>query len=226
MRIFDDKTLFWIHALNRRWSNASTMRHRNFEGHIVSMKQSGAHWLKNVLSEIFIQIYELPPLEHIQDDSIIGHTKSKPVYSQIPHIVHSHGFPHALTLRLPLIHYPKYLLLLRDLPTSLVSHYERFKGDYNNVDFGTYLRGDVGQKKYFSDIYSRIRFMNEWGDVIARAPNSVHLLKYEDMLGGTVEPIRALCDYFEIDGATDEILEIAIARNTKEIMAKKTKTLR
>jgi len=199
------------------------MKHRNFDGHIVSMKQSGAHWLQNILSEVLIQIYDLPPLEHIQDDSIIGHTKSKPVYAQIPQIVHSHGFPHALTHRVPFLHYPKYLVLLRDLQTSLVSHYERFKGDYNNIPFSEYLRGDVRQKKYHSDIYSRIRFMNEWGDVMSRNKGVVSVLKYENMLNGSITPIRKVCSFFQIEGATDKIIKIAIERNTKEKMADKPK---
>ena len=93
--------LFRAYTVNRRWSNASLLVHRAFDGHIVSMHQSGSHWIKNMLGRVLQQIYGLPPLRHIQDDSIIGHTKSPPIYRHIPQIVHSHGYPHALTLAVP-----------------------------------------------------------------------------------------------------------------------------
>lgn len=75
-----DKTglLFRFNAFHLRWSNASLLVHRSFDGHIVSMQQSGSHWVKNMLSNVLIQRYNLPPLAHIQDDSIVGHTKSPP----------------------------------------------------------------------------------------------------------------------------------------------------
>jgi hypothetical protein len=212
--------VFQLYTLNRRWSNASLMKHRAFDGHIVSMQQSGSHWIKNMLAGVLSQLYGLPPLAHIQDDSIIGHTKSPPVYKNIPQIVHSHGYPHALTLGLPGLHYPKYLVLVRDLRASLVSHYERFRGDYAGADFSAYLRGDVRQKTYHSDIWSRMRFMNEWGRVLERHPDRTLLLRYEDMKADAPGALRRACAFFGIAGAEGAI-DNAVAAATRDRMAEK-----
>lgn len=213
--------LFYLYTINRRWSNASLMRYRNFDGHIVSMQQSGTHWLKNMLAHIMTELYDLPPLEHIQDDSIIGHTKTPPKYKNIPQIIHSHGYPHALTLKLPVLHYPKYLVLLRDLRESLVSHYERFKGDYPGVGFSEYLKGDVRQKKFHSDIFTRIRFMNEWGDVIKRNPQQTLFLRYEDIKQNPSAEVFRICSFFNIKKVTEEHCARAVAATTKDKMAQK-----
>jgi hypothetical protein len=216
-----DETAFRLYTLNRRWTNASLLVHRHFDGHIVSMQQSGSHWIKNMLSHVLIRLYNLPPMAHIQDDSIIGHTKTPPAYKSIPQIVHSHGYPHALTLKVPGLHFPKYLVLVRDLKESLVSHYERFKGDYKGADFSTYLRGDVRQKTFHSDIWSRIRFMNEWGRVLVRNPGAVMPLRYEDIKRDPAAALRNVCAFFGIKDVTEDIVIYALAESSKEKMAEK-----
>lgn len=216
-----EEVSFRLYTLNRRWTNASLLTHRHFDGHIVSMQQSGSHWIKNMLSHVLIRLYNLPPMAHIQDDSVIGHTKTPPAYKNIPQIVHSHGYPHALTLKVPGLHFPKYLVLVRDLRESLVSHYERFKGDYKGADFSTYLRGDVHQRTFHSDIWSRIRFMNEWGRVMARNPASVMPLRYEDIKKDPAATLKSVCTFFGIAGVTDEIVAHALAESSKEKMAEK-----
>ncbi len=214
---------FWAYTYERRWTNSTTLRRRNFFGHIVSMQQSGSHWVKNMLSGVLASLYQLPSMKHIQDDSIIGHPKSLPIYKNIPQIVHSHSYPHGLTLCVPFLHYPRYLVLVRDLRTSLISHYERFKGDYNNVDFDTYLRGDVNQKLYHSDIYSRIRFMNEWGRMLARYPQKTTQLRYEDMQTDPQQALKKVCEFFDVPGVTDALVGRIVEENTQTKMAEKPK---
>ena len=107
-----EEAAFRLYTLNRRWTNASLLTHRNFDGHIVSMQQSGSHLIKNMLSHVLIKLYNLPPMAHIQDDSIIGHTKTPQAYKNIPQIVHSPAYPHSLTLNVPGRQFPKQLLLL------------------------------------------------------------------------------------------------------------------
>jgi|SRR5581483_2167295 len=210
---------FKVDTLNRRWSNASLLIHRSFDGHIVSMQQSGTHWLRNMLANVLVQLYDLPRLQHIQDDSIIGHTKSPPIYKHIPQIVHSHGCPHALTMRLPGVHFPKYLVLVRELRASLISHYERFKGDYGNPEFAVFLRADLGTKKYYSDIWTRIRFMNEWGRMLEGHPEGTRLIRYEDLRKDTSTKLREVCEFFGIRGVTADVIERAIADSRPEEMA-------
>jgi len=213
--------IFKTYAFNRRWSNASLLTHRDADGHIVSMQQSGSHWIKNLVSHVLMQRYGLPPMAHIQDDSIVGHTHTPPKYKNIPQIVHSHGYPHALTLRVPGLRYPRYLVLVRELKESLVSHYERFKGDYGNIDFSEYLHGDVRQNRFHSDIWTRIRFMNEWGRLIEDHPDEVMSLRYEDMKKDTMGALRRAVEFFRIPDVTEEILAAAVAACGKEQMAQK-----
>ncbi len=212
---------FHMSTINRRWSNASLLVHRSFDGHIVSMRQAGSHWLRNMLASILSQMYGLPPLKHIQDDSIIGHPKSPPIYKHIPQIIHTHGCPHALTLKLPGVHFPKYLVLVRELRASLVSHYERFKGDYGNPEFGVFLRGDPQKKTFYSDIWTRVRFMNEWGRMLDRHPDHTMILRYEDLQQDTLGWLRKICEFYIIRGVTDEMFAQAIRDGNTEKMAAK-----
>jgi hypothetical protein len=217
-----DEQIFKLYTLNRRWMNFSLLRYRNFDGHIVSMQQAGTHWLKNMLAHVMSEIYDLPPLEHIQDDSIIGHTKSPPKYSHIPQIVHSHGFPHALTLGLPFLHYPRYVVLVRNIQDSLISHYERFHDShYEDIGFSEYLLGDARQKKFRSDIYTRIRFLNEWGDMAQKHPEQVLVVRYEDMKADPVAEMSRVCEFLEIKGASLEHYMRAVEATTKDKMAQK-----
>ena len=217
-KLLIERLVFHTGTLNRRWFNTTLLRHRTFDGHIVSMHQSGFHWLKNMLSHILIEMYDLPPMQHIQDNSIIGHTKSHPKYNSIPAIVHSHSHPHFFTLGLPFLHFPKYLVLVRELRSSLISHYERFRKRYNNISFSEYLRGDIYQKRFFSDIYSRIRFMNEWGRILEKNDKRIICIRYEDMLHDPFYSLKQICNFFGIENVPDKILLNAIAENSKEKM--------
>ena len=210
--------VFHTITLNRRLFNPTLLRHRSFDGHIVSMHQSGFHWLKNMLSYILIAAYDLPPMQHIQDNSIIGHTKSPPKYNFIPGIVHSHSHPHLFTLGLPFLHFPNYLVLVRDLRTSLISHYERFRIRYGNISFTEYLRGDIYQKKFFSDIYSRIRFLNEWGRIIEKKDNRITFVRYEDLLAEPANSLQKICIFFDVNNVSDKNISDAIYENSREKM--------
>lgn len=216
-----DKLIFTIHSLNRRLFNTTLLRRRNFDGHIVSLHQAGFHWLKNMLSYILVAHYNLPPMSDIRDNSIIGHPKSLPAYKNIPCIVHSHSHPHLLTLKIPGIHFPNYLVLVRDLRTSLISHYERFKNCYNDISFSEYLRGDIHQNKFFSDIYSRIMFMNGWGNLLERGDRRLLVIRYEDMQSDTFACLFKVIDFLGINEVSDSIILDAIMENTREKMAKR-----
>jgi hypothetical protein len=209
-------------SLNRGLFNPATLRHRHFDGFIASMHQSGTHWIKYMLGLTLARLYDLPPPTRLQDDSIVGHPKSPPLYPQIPQIVHSHSVPHYLlrsrTL-FRLLHFPRYLILVRDIRDALVDHYEKFRSIYN-VDFSTYLRGDVHGKRYNDDIWVRIRFLNGWGAIAKRHPEHVAVLKYEDLIADTAGQLARVCDHFNIKGVTSELLGDVAAAATKAEMAK------
>lgn len=215
------KLIFIAHSVNRRLFNTTLLRRRDFDGHIVSFHQAGFHWLKNMLSYVMVVRYELPPMTDIRDNSVVGHPKSPPVYSHIPCIVHSHSHPHLLTLKIPGMHFPNYLVLVRDLRASLVSHYERFRKRYNDISFSEYLRGDIHQKKFFSDIYSRIQFMNAWGGLLQKGDRRLMAVRYEDMLDDATASLRKVIDFFGISDVPDSVISEAVIENSREKMAKR-----
>ncbi len=218
-----DELRFRARSLNRALLNPATLRHRRFDGFIASMQHSGTHWLKYMLGLTLAKLYDLPPPAYISDDSIVGHSKSPPLYTQIPQIVATHSIPH-ISLRsrtlFRILHFPRYLILVRDIRDGLVAHYEKHKGDFD-VEFSTYLRGDVRGKKYRYDIWLRIRFLNGWGPVIERHPERTAVLKYEDLKADTRGELARVCDYFNLKGVSPDLLDEVIATSSKEEMAKR-----
>ena len=210
-------------SLNRALFNPTTLRHRRFDGFIASLPHSGSHWLKYMLGLTLAKLHDLPPPPYLADNSIVGHPKSRPFYAQIPQIVTTHSIPHYLLRSRTLfrfLHFPSYLILVRDIRDGLVAYYEKHKDEFN-VDFSTYLRGDVRGKKYRNDIWSRIRFLNGWGAVIARHPERTAVLKYEGLLADTRGELARVCDYFDIKGVSPDLLDEVIAAASKEEMAKR-----
>lgn len=209
-------------SLNRGLFNPATLRRRHFDGFIACMQHSGTHWVKYMLGLTLAKLHDLPPPAHIEDNSIVGHIKSPPLYPHIPQIVHAHSAPHYLlrsrTL-FRLLHFPRHLVLVRDMRDALVAHYEKRKSGYA-FDFSTYLRGDVRGKKYKHDIWMRIRFLNAWGAVVERHPERVAVLKYEDLVADTRGQLARVCDHFNIEGVTPGLLDEVIAASSKTEMAK------
>jgi hypothetical protein len=218
---------FPLNTLNRRIFNTSTLRHRHFDGQMVSTHQSGSHWLKYMLSNVLALTYDLPMPRHIQDDDLIGHPKAPPKYSGIPRIVHSHSMPHALIssgLAGRLFKLPKYLVLLRDPRYSLISHYERYRkgGKLENIDFTTYLHGDPRHNRFHNDLWTRICFMNGWGDVLQNHCGPTLSMTYEAMERDTGGCLRRACAFFFPETPiADDTIERVLALSTREEMAKR-----
>ncbi len=186
------------------------------------MTQSGTHWLKYMLILTLAKLYNLPPPPCLPDNSIVGRSKSAPIYAHTPQIVIGHSVPHYLLRSRTLfqfLHFPKYLILVRDIRDVLVAHYERHKGDFN-VDFSTYLRSDLLGPKSGYDMWTRFRFLNSWGAVVERHPEQTAVLKFEDLKADTRGQLARVCNYFNIEGVSPDLLDEVIAGASKEKMAK------
>ena len=210
-------------SLNRGLFNPTTLRRWQFDGCVASMQQSGSHWLKYMLGLTLARLHDLPPPAHIQDDAIVGHPKSPPIYRHIPQIVHSHSIPHyflrSRTLS-RLLRFPRHVVLVRDIRDGLVAYYEKWS-DRFGVDFSTFLRGDVRGAKYRYDIWFRIRFLNGWGAVVERHRGHTVVLRYEDLRADTRSQLARVCDHFGIGGVTPDLLDDVVAAASKEEMAKR-----
>ncbi len=183
------------------------------------MPQSGGTWAMYMLSLIVAKLYDLQPPVHIQDRSIVG----RPVPAQIPRIIDTTLLPHYLLRTRTLfrfLDFPRHLIVVRHLRDSLVSHYEKRKGIYQ-VDFSTYLRGDLRRKMFRNDIWTRILYMNGWGVVAERHPQQVAVLRYEDLKADTHGQLARICDHFDIEGVTPALLDEVVANSTKSAMAER-----
>ena len=213
-----DRIRYHARTVERGLLNLRTVRHLWVDGVLVTMQQSGTHWVRYMLGLVLARLYDVPPPAYIQDRSIVG----KPIHRHIPRIADTGMHPNYLLRSralFRLLHVPKHVVLVRDLRDSLVSNYERLKDNYN-VDFSTYLRGDVRRKNYRSDIWSRIRFLNGWGPVVERQPEHVAVLKYEDLLADTRGQLARICEHFRIGGVTPGLLDEVVAAASKAEMAK------
>ena len=174
---------FYFHAWRRDLGNFALLSQRHCVGQIASMHQSGTHWLKFMLANALSYQYGTPPPTYNHANDIIGGPRDPIIYAALPRLISSHSLPHPV-LRLAaiqkLLGLPQYVVLVRDLRASLASNYVKWRARYG-VDFSTYLRGDVAGRRYNSDIWWSLRFMNAWGAAAARAPHRITVLRYEDL---------------------------------------------
>ena len=216
-----DQLRHWARGLNHGLLKPQPLLlHRRFDGVLVSMPHSGWPWLRYMLGLILAKLYDLPPPSDIHDDKIIGNI----IYPQIPQVLCTHTIPHyffrSRTL-FRLFHFPRHLVVVRDLRDSLVFHYEKRNHVYN-VDFSTYLRGDARGKTYRNDIWTRIHFMNGWGTVVERHPEQAAALRYEDFLADPRGRLAQICAHFNIEGVPPNVLDEVVAVSSKSEMAKRT----
>ncbi len=214
---------FYWHAWRRDLTNLSFRRHRQFDAYIASMHQSGTHWVKYMLSLMIAREAGLRPPAYIGESLVIGGPKDPPLHRVEPNIGISHTIPSPLIgcdwlyRRLQL---PRYVLLVRDIRHTLTSHYEKWKGEYQ-VDFSTYLRGDVRDKRFDKDIWWDIRFMNTWGRFQAQHPERCRILRYEDLRHDPAQQLDWLIDFLNIRLADKQAsIDYAVAESRKDKMAK------
>jgi hypothetical protein len=164
------------------------------------MPQSGTHWLKHMLAVSISREFKLPPPRYNHASDIIGGPKDPKMYPDIFSLAHSHTIPSPLIrskILRSVLKLPKYVLLIRDIRSSLVSNFEKRKNSYN-CNFSEYLRGDIAGKKFSSDIWSCIRFMNTWGETLNKYPDQVVLVKYEDILADTMKQLIIINDFLNL----------------------------
>jgi len=222
-----DTARFRYHTLRRELSNFAVLRHRRFTGCIVSMHQSGTHWLKYMLATAMALQWDLPPPAFNHANDFISGPHEPRRYPQLPALASAHSIPHRM-LRSKhiwrLAHLPKYLILVRDPRGALVSNFEKWRSRYQ-MSFGEYLHGDISGRRFNSDIWWCIRFMNAWGDLAARYPEATHLLKYEHLVEAPLAELERVNSFLSLGLATDA-LEQAVATATREHMLSRHDPLR
>ncbi len=210
---------FHFHRLRHELSNYSLLRLRHADGAIVSMHQGGTHWLKFMLASAISSYYEIPPPQFNHANDIIGGVKDPVLYPQIPCIKSSHTIAPLLfrnSSALRVLKLPPCVLLVRDLRACLVSNYRKWKTRYA-ITFSEYLRGDPSGRKFNSDIWWCIRFLNAWGRV-AELNNNCHIVRYEDMSLKPHAELDRVATHFSLP-LTSASIDYGVSAATKLAMA-------
>lgn len=213
---------FHYHCLRRDVSNFSLLRHRDYTGFLVSMHQSGTHWLKHMLAVAIAARHDLPPPRYSHANDIIGGVHDARVHVRGPHLVSSHSVPHLLVgsrcLR-RVMRLPPYVVLVRDIRAALVANWEKWK-DHYRCPFGEFLRGDMGGKRFNSDLWWCIRFCNAWGRVAQRVPSEVLVVRYEDLQRDPLPELARIDAFWKLGLGTDA-LDRGVRESTKDRMSAK-----
>ena len=213
---------FYYNLYKKDISNLSFLKHRKFSGFIISMHQSGTHWLKHMLASAISNQLDLPPPKYAYAGDMIGGHKDPVKYPGIPLFGHSHNIPSFIISNgvvRNIVNLPRYVVLVRDVRSILVSHYEKYKHEYN-CPFEEYLHGDVNNRRFDSDIWWCIRFQNAWGRVMQKYPGDFLLVKYEDLVDDPLRQLKLINDFLRL-GLTEASLEQGIEASTKEKMSQK-----
>lgn len=221
---------YLYYRTTRDLTNLSMVKRRGYDGYIVSMNQSGTHWLIHMLGLALAERYGLPVSDRLNVNTLVGMPRVATDLSEIPRITHSHQIPNPI-LRyrwvLDLLRMPDYVLLLRDPRVVMASHYKRFAHEYR-ISFSDYLRArrDVllkagGRTKFDKSLWWNLRFQNGWHALRRARPDSVLVCRYEALRSDTLGELRRIVDFIGLQGVDDALLVRAIERSTKQDMARK-----
>ena len=175
--------LFYAKFFWKAAGNFAVLKNRNVRGRLISMHQSGTHYLKHMIACALAHKFGIPDPEFNHANDIFGGPKDPVVYHDIPRLISSHSNAHpalAFASTHKLFNLPPYVLLVRDIRGSLMSNYAKWSHHYN-VPFSTYLRGDNSSKKFYSDIWWSIRFLYGWCWIRRRVPTNTLVVKYEEL---------------------------------------------
>ena len=207
------------HAWHRNLGNFALIKHRVCDGHLLSMHQSGTHWLKFMLANALSHQYDTPPPQYNHANDIIGGPKDPRPYPQLPRLISSHSMPHPF-LQYRIVHrmlaLPPYLLLIRDIRRTLVSNYVKWRNTYG-IDFSEYLLGDPRGRRYNSDVWWALRFLNAWGRVRRKAPERVGVVRYEDLERDPFGQLSHVAEAFGLK-LSAEAVEHGVAVSSKSHM--------
>ncbi len=208
-----------LHAWHRNLGNFALIKHRACDGHLLSMHQSGTHWLKFMLANALSHQYETPPPQYNHANDIIGGPRDVVRYPQLPRLISSHSIPHPLLLSRTvhrLLALPPYVVLVRDIRATLVSNYAKWRDAYR-TDFSTYLLGDPRGRRYNSDIWWALRFLNGWGRVRRTIPERVCVIRYEDLARDPMAELLRLAGTFNLE-LSPQALDHGVAVSSKAHM--------
>jgi hypothetical protein len=175
---------------------------------LITMHQSGTHWLKYMLTLALVEKLGIDRPEYIQDDMFFGNPSSYQCNYKISRIASAHSTPHLLLgskLLNKMLHFPRYIVLVRDMRDSLVSIFEKWNHDDEYTDFSIFIRGDEKGKRFNSDIWWCIHFYNAWGRILENIPDTTIFIRYEDLTENTFHTLKNISIFLKLDLSDDHL---------------------
>jgi hypothetical protein len=216
---------FHASALNKSVFNTSTIRRRHFDAQIVSMHNSGSHWLKYSLGVGIAEVYGLESPEHIQSDRIVGHPKSLPdKVPGLPCIVHSHSLAHkfqSLSVLYKIMDFPKYIVLVRNIEDALFSTYVKWSAQYPGVSFREFIHSGAFGNGKIGGLWHEINFYNTWGAVEKAYKEGCMIVRYEDLRKDWQHEFLRVWEFIGLTPISEEQLQRVRFLTSKDEMAKK-----
>ncbi|MEM7768312.1 MAG: sulfotransferase family protein [Pseudomonadota bacterium] len=211
---------------NDNWTNFSVLRHRKFDGFLVTSKNSGTHWVKYMLAVALAETHGLSHPQYFSENAVrpyIGWPKDAVTFPELPRLAFSHTIPHRLAdwgWSRAWAGLPNYALCVRHPMAILASHHAKWEYDIQ-VDWLTYLRGDPGGARYRCDIHWLARFWNRWGKIARDHPKAMLTVPYEATLADPRGTLKAIATHWAIE-LTPAAIDVALAAGTKDAMEAKT----
>jgi hypothetical protein len=189
------------------------------DGFLVSGHNSGTHWLRFMLSAAIAHRLDLPAPAYSsgpQSDLYIGHAKHRRRFPEAPRIGSSHHMPSRLVALLGvlgLVRLPPVVLLVRRIPDSLLSYFFKWREAKALGPLDRYLARPPQPQGV--DLWWFIRFFNRWGLLRRVFPQSVMLVRYEDVQRDPESWVRRIWAHWgvELDEA-DLAAAMAVASRT------------
>lgn len=149
----------------------------------------------------------LPPPQYNHANDFIGGPKDAVVYPNIPRLISSHSIPPIVVASLVnagKLNLPKYVLLVRDIRASLVSNFRKWENRYA-VSFSEFLRGDPSGRKYNSDLWWSIRFLNAWHRLSLVSESKILSIHYESLQKEPRVQLDSVNDFLNLELSAEAI---------------------
>ena len=179
------------------------LHYRRVDGFLVTAKNSGAHWLRFMMSHALAHELGLPPPVRSSgraSDDFIGHPQWGRRHAAAPFIGSSHNLPSRLfawpavrrSLRSPPI-----VVLVRDIEQAMLSHYLKWREPLG-LDLRAYARTPAPGRRDLADVWWYVEFFNRWGRMAVTFPDEVMVVRYEDLAPDRAHWLGAIFDHFGV----------------------------
>jgi hypothetical protein len=192
------------------------------DGFLISGHNSGTHWLRFMLSSAIAEHLGLPKPVHSsgpQSDIYIGHARHRRKFPQAPRIGSSHHMPSrlvALLGALRIVRLAPVVLLVRDIPDSLISYFFKWREAKQLGPLDAYVARPPSPRGV--DLWWFIRFFNRWGALKRTFPEAVLVVRYEDVERDPELWVRRIWAHWGVD-LEDADVAAAMAVSSRAVVA-------